>query len=270
MTPDSKLGWQEDEPARSEDKYWNEICRVGRWMYERGLAVAGEGNLSVRLGADRILITPAGACKGMLAPEDLLVIDPEGEVVSGKGQPSSETPMHLLFYRVRPDAHAVCHAHPPTATGFAAAGRALEEAVLPEVIVNLGKIPLAPYGTPGTWEVCAALERLVERHDAILVENHGVVTCGPDLRTAYFRMETVEQFARVMFAAEALGGPHLLPRSEVQKLIEARTRYGVTCPRGNSAELPRTAEAMEDRITFRRQELESFLEEAIRKDRARR
>src|SRR2546425_11544726 len=114
MTPDSKLGWQEDEPARSEDKYWNEICRVGRWMYERGLAVAGEGNLSVRLGAGRILITPAGAWQGMLAPEGLLVIDPGGGGGSGKGQPSSETPMRLLFYRGRAGGDAVFHAHSPT------------------------------------------------------------------------------------------------------------------------------------------------------------
>lgn len=268
MTPDSGLFCQRGEPAKTEEQHRSQICRVGRWMYERGLAVASEGNLSVRLAADLILITPAGACKGMLAPEDLLVIDLDGDVVSGYGQASTETPMHLLFYRARPDVHAICHAHPPTATGYAAAGRGLEEAVLPEVIVCLGKIPLAPYGTPGTWEVCAGLEPLVARHDAILLENHGAVTCGPDLQTAYFRMETVEQFARIMFTAEALGGPHLLPRSEVQKLFAARTRYGVSCPRGNSAELPRTAEAVEDRLTFTRQELESYLEEAIRKDRA--
>lgn len=177
--------------------------------------------------------------------------------------------MHLLYYRSRPDVRAICHAHPATATGFAAAGRALEEAVLPEVIVSLGKIPLAPYGTPGTWDLCAGLEPLVPFHDAVLLENHGVVTCGQDLATALFRMETVEQFARVMLAAESLGGPHLLPKAEVQKLIAARSRYGVSCP-GGSSELPLTAEAAENRITLTRQELETFVEEAIRKDRARR
>jgi L-fuculose-phosphate aldolase len=139
--------------------------------------------------------------------------------------------MHLLYYRLRPDLRAVCHAHPPTATGFAAAGRALESAVLPEVVVDLGKIPLAPYGTPGTWELCAGLEPLVRSYDAILLENHGVVTSGPDLRTAYRRMETVEQFARVMLTAELLGGAHLLSRAEVQKLINSRVGYRVSRPR---------------------------------------
>lgn len=171
------------------------------------------------------LVTPSGTCKGRLALEDLLVADLSGEVVCGTERPSSEMLMHLLYYRSRSDVRAICHAHPPTATGFAAAGRGLEEPVLPEVIVGLGKIPLAPYGTPGTWELCAGLEPLVENHDAILLENHGVVTCGPDLGTAFQRMETVEQFACVMLAAELLGGPHLLPREEVQKLIAASPRH---------------------------------------------
>lgn len=208
-------------------------------MYQQGLVVAAEGNLSVRLDAQHVLVTPAGSCKGRLASKDLLTTDMCGRVVSGTGLPSSELQMHLLYYRSRPDIRAVCHAHPPTATGFAAAGRALESAVLPEVIVGLGKIPLAPYGTPGTWELCAGLEPLIH-YDAILLENHGVVTCGPDLRTAYERMETVEHFARVMLTAELLGGPHLLSRAEVQKLINARPHYRVSCP-GDALKLPLAA-----------------------------
>jgi len=203
-------------------KYRREMCKVGRWMYRQGFVVAGEGNLSVRLAADRILVTPAGACKGRLLPGDLMITDLEGTVVSGTGHPSSEIQMHLLYYRLRPDVRSVCHAHPPTATGFAAAGRALEEAVLPEVVTVLGRIPLAPYGTPGTWELCAKIESLVPSHDAILLENHGVVTCGTDLTTAYQHMETVEHFARVMLTAESLGGPRLLTGAEVQKLKAIR------------------------------------------------
>jgi L-fuculose-phosphate aldolase len=132
--------------------------------------------------------------------------------------------MHLLFYRLRPDVQAVCHAHPPTATGFAATGRALNVPVLPEVVVDLGTIPLAPYGTPGTWELCENLQPLVAKHDAILLENHGVVTCGPDLTAAYQRLETVEQFARILLTAHFLGGPHVLSSINVQKLIAARSR----------------------------------------------
>jgi L-fuculose-phosphate aldolase len=241
-----------------------DICKVGRWMYQRGLVVACEGNLSVRLDSGRILVTPSGACKGRLAPKDLLITDLSGMVVYGTGQPSSELQMHLLYYRSRPDVRAVCHAHPPTATGFAAAGRALEGAVLPEVVVGLGKIPLAPYGTPGTWELCAGLEPLVPKHDAILLENHGVVTCGHDLDTAYQRLETVEHFARILLTAEALGGPHLLSRRETQKLIAARSRYGVFCPGG--VDLPFTSESLAERDTDTRQQLESCLESALRRD----
>jgi len=127
------------------------------------------------------------------------------------------------------------------------AGRALEDAVLPEVIVGLGKIPLAPYGTPGTWELCAGLEPLAKKYDAILLENHGVVTCGPDLATAYQRLETVEQFARILLVAEALGGPHILPDAEVQKLIAARPRYRASSPQ-NSVKLPLTSESLEDGV----------------------
>lgn len=225
-----------------------EICKIGRSMYRRGLVVACEGNLSVRLGADRILVTPSGVCKGHLTPKSLLITDLRGMVVCGTGQPSSELQMHLLYYRSRPDVQAVCHAHPPTATGFAAAGRALEGAVLPEVVVGLGKIPLAPYGTPGTSELCAGLEPLVTKHDAILLENHGVVTCGHDLDMAYQRLETVEHFARVLLTAESLGGPRLLSRRETQKLIAARSRYGVTCP-GGCVDLPLTSESLPERNT---------------------
>jgi L-fuculose-phosphate aldolase len=195
-----------------------QICNVGRSLYEYGFAVACEGNISVRLDSNRILVTPTGTCKGRLSPEDLVVTDMDGAVICGDGSPSSEIQMHLLYYRSRPEVHAICHAHPPTATGFAAAGRALEDPVLPEVIVNLGTIPLAPYGTPGTRELCAGLEPLVMTHDAILLENHGLVTCGQDLDTAYQRLEIVEQFARVVLTAQLLGGPRLLSRVQLNKL----------------------------------------------------
>jgi len=254
--------------SETEHRHRVAICKIGRRMYQRGYVIACEGNLSVRLDGDRILLTPSGACKGDLAPQDLLVTDLSGEVICGTGRPSSEMRMHLLYYHSRPDVRAVCHAHPPTATGFAAAGRALEEAVLPEVVVGLGKIPLAPYGTPGTSELCAGLEPLVFTHDAILLENHGVVTSGKDLTTAYYHMETVEQFARVLLTAESLGGPHLLSRLEVQKLIAARSRYGVLC-REDSVELPLTSESADDSVTLTLREIESFLEESLRRKRLR-
>ena len=215
-----------------ESELRKQICKVGCSMYGRGFVVACQGNLSVRVDQDRILVTPAGACKGHLEPRDLLVTDLNGIVKCGTGRPSSEILMHLLFYRLRADVLAVCHAHPPTATGFAAAGRALDVAVLPEVVADLGTIPLAPYGMPGTWELCESLQPLVGKHNAILLENHGVVTCGQDLTAAYQRLETVEQFARILLIAHSLGGPHLLSTVNVQKLIATRPRHGASGPGG--------------------------------------
>ena len=213
------------------------LCKIGRRMYTSGLVVACEGNLSIRLAPDRILATPAGVCKGDLAPSDLVVTDLSGAVVRGTAKPSSEIRMHLLFYQLRPDVAGVCHAHPPMATAFAVAGRALDQAVLPEVVAGLGKIPLAPYGTPGTLEICRGVEPLAAKYDAILLESHGVVTCGPDLTTAYQRLETVEQLARIVLAAESLGGPRLLRREEVQKLIAAKERHEAVPP-NRPSELP--------------------------------
>ena len=211
------------ESLETEKAHRRLICKIGRQLYRHGLVVAREGNLSIRLDEERILITPAGFCKGHLAPKDLLITDLKGSIVCGAGKPSSEIQMHLLYYRSRPDVRAVCHAHPPTATGFAAAGRALDEAILAEVIVSLGKVPLAPYGTPGTRDLCEGIGILVAKHDAILLENHGVVTCGQDLATAHQRMELVEQFARILLTAEMLGGPHFLPYDEVRKLTALRS-----------------------------------------------
>jgi L-fuculose-phosphate aldolase len=222
-----------------------EICKVGHQLYQRGYVVACQGNLSVRLSADEILVTPTGVCKGDLSPKDLLVTDSGGAVIRGTTRPTSELQMHLLYYRLRPDVRAVCHAHPPTATGFASAGRALEPAVVPEVVTSLGSIPLAAYGTPGTRELCSGLESLVPKHNAILLENHGVVTSAQDLMTAYYRMETVEQCARILLTAETLGGPHLLTYQKVQKLIAATSDV---VSLDQTMELPLTSEVTSGRL----------------------
>ncbi len=269
MRPDSLLAGNH----KNERQYRREICLVGRWMYEREYIVACEGNLSVRLGESRILTTPTCMNKGMLDPEDLVVVDLEGRQLEGQRHASSEVLMHLLFYRLRPDVQAVCHAHPFTATGFAAAGRALDQALLPEVVIGLGKIPLVRYATPGTPDLSTAIEPYVEHYDALLLANHGAVTCGPDLLTAFYRMETVEQTAKITLAAENSGTPRLFSSREVAKLMAARARYGVQSPPGGGAELPVTSDEEEnvtDEITLRRDELDALIEDAVRKDRARR
>lgn len=258
---------------KSERHHRRELCAVGRWLYGRGFIVACEGNLSVRLNDGNILSTPTCMNKGMLDPEDLVVVDPEGHRVEGARNTSSEILMHLLFYRMRQDVHAVCHAHPATATGFAVAGRALDMALLPEVVIGLGKIPLVRYATPGTPELSAALEPYVEHYDALLLANHGAVTCGPDLLTAFYRMETIEHTAKITLAAENAGSPKLFSSREVAKLMAGRGRYGVVAPPGGGAELPVTSDQddnVADEVTLRRDELDALIEDAIRKDRARR
>ena len=269
MRPDSVLAGNQ----KSEMQHRREICTLGRWMYERAFIVACEGNVSVRLGDGRILTTPTCMNKGMLEPDDLVVVDFEGRHLEGIRKTSSEVLMHLVFYRMRPDVHAICHAHPATATGFAAAGRALDEALLPEVVIGLGKIPLVRYATPGTPELSAAIEPYVEHYDALLLANHGVVTCGPDLLTAFYRMETVEHTAKITLASENAGTPKLFSSREVAKLMAARARYGVITPPGGGAELPITSDNEDnvaDEITLRRDELDALIEDAVRKDRARR
>jgi L-fuculose-phosphate aldolase len=259
--------------TKTEEQHRRDICVVGRWMYEQGFNVACDGNLSVRLDSERILTTPTCMNKGMLQPEDLVTTDLEGHHLAGDRKVSSELAMHLLFYRMRPDVNAICHAHPPTATGFAVAGRALDQALLPEVIVGLGRIPLVRYATPGTLELSAALEPHVPHYDALLLANHGAVTCGPDLLTAFFRMETIEHFAKITLAAEMAGNPRLLSGREVAKLMAARSRYFVTPPPGGGAELPLTCDTTDssgDHVRLTRSELDALIDEAVRKDRSRR
>ncbi len=200
------------------------LCRIGALLYQRGFVIATDGNLSVRLDGARILASPTGLSKGMLEPDDLVVVDLEGRVLEGRHAPSSELPMHLLIYRSRPDVGGVCHAHPPVATGFAAAGVPLDKALLAETVLELQQVPLARYATPGTRELAETLAPLITRHNAILMANHGVVTCGPDLQTAYFRMEQVEHLARVTLVTELLGRQALLRPADIQRLLALRQR----------------------------------------------
>src|SRR5712692_1928554 len=203
---------------KSEDEHRRDICIVGRWFHQRGFVASTDGNISVRLGPNRMLTSPTAVSKGMMAADDLVITDSHGQKLGGLRNPSSELAMHLLIYRRRPDVNAVCHAHPPVATGYAAAGLPLNKALISEVVLALGCIPVARYGTPGTPELSEALEPLVQHYDAVLMANHGVVTYGPDLLIAFFRMETVEHFARVSLVTELLGKQVLLSSGDVEKL----------------------------------------------------
>ncbi|HEV2114636.1 MAG TPA: class II aldolase/adducin family protein [Terriglobales bacterium] len=213
-------------PMKSEQQHRQEIVRIGRMIHERGYVAATDGNLSVRLSPGRILVTPTAMSKGLMKPADLIVVDSEGKKLRGKRDVSSEIAMHLLIYRLRDDVNAIVHAHPPTATGYAAAAQPLNPALLSEVVIALEDIPLAEYGTPGTSELCDTLAPLIPRYRAILMSNHGVVTYGEDLLTAYMHMETVEHFAKVALVAHMLGRQHLLSDEDMRKLATAREKYG--------------------------------------------
>jgi L-fuculose-phosphate aldolase len=226
---------------KSERQHREDIVRFGRMLHQRSYVAATDGNLSVRLDHETVLSTPTGMSKGMLEPEDLVVVDMKGKRVTGRRQVSSEIGMHLLIYSLRPDTHGIVHAHPPTATGYAAAGLPLNQALVSEIVLSLGCIPLARYATPGTPELVAALEPLVPQYDAILMANHGVVTCGEDLTRAYMKMETVEHFAQITLVTHLLGRQQLLTQDEVSKLIDARERYGLSGPAKGTAGCPVTA-----------------------------
>src|SRR5271168_524256 len=209
----------------SDRKNRNEIVQYGRLLHESGLVAATDGNLSVRLDDERLLVTPTCLSKGRMRASDMVIVDLDGKRLAGKRRVSSEIGMHLLIYRLRPDVRGIVHAHPPTATGFAASGYDLNRPLVCEVVVGLGSIPLARYGTPGTPELTDALEPLIPHHDAILMANHGVVTCGSSLESAYMKMETVEHFAKIALVTHLLGNEQPLGEKEVQKLQEVRHRY---------------------------------------------
>jgi L-fuculose-phosphate aldolase len=254
--------------VKSEDEHRRDICAVGRWLYERGYVASTDGNISVRLDSRRILTSPTCLSKGMMTPDDLVVIDGDGAKLSGSRNPSSEIGMHLLIYRRRADVNAICHAHPPTATGYAAAGIPLNRAILAELVVTLGCVPVARYGTPGTPELAAGIEPLVQNHDAILMANHGVVAYGPDLLTAFFRMDTAEHSARVALVSRLLGKQVLLSRDEVDKLLASRGHNGAQAA-GEGPCLV-TSSSDTERVSLTRGELDVLIEDAVQKDRARR
>src|ERR671913_1092570 len=215
---------------KAEEQARADIVEVGRRLWERGYVASNDGNISVRLDDTRLITTPKNVSKGFMTPDMMVITDLEGKKISGQRDPSSELKMHLEVYRNRPDARAVVHAHPPTATGFAVAGIPLDRAVLAEVITTLGSIPIAEYATPSTKELPAAVRQYVQAHDGMLLANHGALTLGKDLFSAYYKMETIEHFANISFVARMLGGERLLSRDEVVRLQGLRGMYGISSP----------------------------------------
>ena len=214
----------------SESQLRADIVEVGRRLYARGYTASNDGNVSVRLEHARLLVTPANVSKGFMNEQMMVITDLDGRKLAGERNPSSEIQMHLEVYRQRPEIQAVVHAHPPVATAFAVAGIPLDRAVLAEVVTTLGSVPIAEYATPSTKELPEAVRKYVRAHDGMLLANHGALTLGNDLYSAYYKMETIEHFANISFVARMLGGERLLSRDEVMRLQGLRGRYGIAAP----------------------------------------
>jgi len=252
---------------KTDQQLREDIVQVGRLMFDKGWIAANDGNITIRLDEERLMATPTGISKGMMRPEDMLICDLHGDKLCGQRECTSELGMHLAIYQIRPDVRAVVHAHPPVATGFAAAGRALNLALLPEVVIGLGSVPLADYGLPGTPALTEGMLPYIPKYDAILMANHGAVAYGEDVLQAFSKMETVEHFARITLVAELLGGAKVLPRVEVQKLFDSRKRYRVQSKNWFETGSPMTAEDMpepNEKIELTREQLVTIIDEALK------
>lgn len=263
-----------------------EIVRIGELMYERSYVVASDGNISVRLDDGRIVATPTMTCKGRMTEDSLAVTDVAGKALSDR-KASSELAMHILIYNERPDVKAVCHAHPPHGTAFAVAGLAIDQPILSEVILTLGCVPLASYGTPSTDELTTAMRPLVKHHNALLMANHGAVAYGSDLWQAFDRLETLEHTARIAILSRILGGSKNLPTDAIEKLINVREAAGylgesarcqacgylhetqLTCPTGDRPAISSYHDSQTNgggKISLTREELVELLSQAVSRE----
>lgn len=207
-----------------------QICDICHKMWQLGWVAANDGNVSVKLPDGSFLATPTGISKSFITPEKLVRINSDGSVIDAIGdyRPSSEIKMHLRCYQERDDIGAVVHAHPPTATGYAVANIPLDKYSMIETVIAIGSVPVTPYGTPSTYEVPDAIAPYLKEHDVMLLQNHGALTVGADAVTAYYRMETLELFAKISLTAHLLGGAQEITRENIDRLIDMRKNYGVT------------------------------------------
>src|SRR5215510_7288817 len=253
-----------------EQKVKEQIVEIATRCYDRGLLVAGDGNISARVAPNRIIATPSGVSKGWMRPEMMVVVDIEGNPLEPSDlRVSSEWPMHRVIYQARPDINAVVHAHPPYATGFAVAGLSLSKAILSEVVLTLGCAPLAAYGTPSTRELTDAIEPYLEFHDALAYAD--------TREMAFNNLETLEHTCKISFIARALGNENTIPDRAVEKLFEIRERNGAMRPEARTGQVCSYTPAMSpispigaismdnhEQITLTRAELVELLVESTK------
>ena len=214
---------------------WEEklhICDIGKRMYDKGFVAANDGNISIRMADGRFLCTPTGVSKGFMKPEDIAIVDADGRQLDGRLPRTSEILLHLEVYRQIPQISAVCHAHPPHATAFAITGTPLPVGVLPEVEIFLGPVPTAHYATPGTQHLAdSILPHLRNKANTILLANHGAIAFDKSLEQAYFHLETLDMYCRILLLSNQIGKVQMLPDQKVQDLLEIKKRLGIDDPR---------------------------------------
>ncbi len=215
--------------ASNEYEVKQRICEIGKRIYNRNMVAANDGNISVKLNEEEFLCTPTGVSKGFMTPEYICKVDAQGNLIEANDgfRPSSEIKMHMRVYEKRPDVGAVVHAHPVFATSFAIAGIPLKQPIMPEAVITLGWVPIAPYGTPSTEEIPDAVEPFLDNFDAVLLENHGALTWSTDLIAAYMKMESVEFYAELLYRSRMLGGPKEFNQDQIEKLYEIRRQMGI-------------------------------------------
>src|SRR3954462_10980544 len=218
-------------PRISEFKLKEQMCDVGRRIWLKGFCAGNEGNHSYRIGEDRTLCTPTGISKGNLKPDDLCVVDIEGKQISGSRKRTSEILLHLSIYKARPNVKAVIHSHPPHATAFAVAGIDLPTCIHPEAEVFLGTAKTAKYVTPGDKRLGESILPYVKDSNTIVLGNHGVVCYGPDLEDAYYKLEIVDAYARILILAKQVGSINPLKGDEMKELLALKSKFGMADPR---------------------------------------
>jgi L-fuculose-phosphate aldolase len=213
-----------------------EICEIGRRVYQRGFAAANDGNISFRLNDKEVLCTPTMISKGFMKPEDMCVVDYDGKQLRGTRKRSSEILLHLAVYKHNPAINAVVHCHPPHATAFAVAGEPIPKCVLPEVEVFLGEVPIAIYETPGTQKFADTIVPFVKKCNTIILANHGTVTFGPDLEKAYWHSEIIDAYCRILILARQLGRVNYFTPQQTKELLDLKKRLGYDDPRFGATE----------------------------------
>lgn len=214
---------------KTELEIKQEMCEIGKRVYNRGMVASNDGNFSVKLNENEFLCTPTGVSKGFMTPEYICKVDAQGNTLEANEgfRPSSEIKMHMRIYQERPDVKAVVHAHPMYATTFAIAGIPLTEKIMPEAVIFLGEVPLAKYGTPSTVEVPDSIMPYLQDYDAVLLENHGALSYGDSLLAAYHKMESVEFYAQLLYQTKMIGGPQILSDERVEELYELRRNMNI-------------------------------------------